>query len=229
MTGLGTSVAGSLVLWAVSAVLAVTFAFGLAAASASGTRAVHLIARATVNVTRGIPTVLWVIVAGIAALRLPWLGNLPVVFPGTVEPFQRVAWLVAGGLAVSSAGHLAEVFRGSLVAIGRVRVEQAQVMGLSPIAKGALLGREAAAVALPPTAARLVHHLHNTAFAAFFPVTELFGYVQAGANRTFRVGAYAALGCLLYIALSGLIWIIARAAETALGRGVRRASGAARS
>jgi ABC-type amino acid transport system permease subunit len=218
VNALATSVAGTLALFAVSASTAVALGLGLAAASTTGNRLVRLPARIVVNTTRGIPTVLWVIMAGVAALRLPATGGLPVVFPGTAAPFQTLAWCVAGGLAISSAGHLAEVFRGGLLAIGPVRIDQARVLGLSPVARGALLGRECAAVALPPTAARLTHHLHNTAFAALFPVTELFGYVQAGANRTFQVAEYALLGCLLYIVMTGLIWIVARWLEALLGR-----------
>jgi ABC-type arginine/histidine transport system permease subunit len=76
--------------------------------------------------------------------------------------------------------------------------------------------RECAAVALPPTGARLVHHLHNTAFAALFPVADLFGYVEGQASATFRVLDFVLLGCLIYVILSGLTWLLVRALEAAL-------------
>jgi ABC-type amino acid transport system permease subunit len=63
---------------------------------------------------------------------------------------------------------------------------------------------------------RLVHHLHNTGFAALFPVTELFGGVVEMANETFEVSQAAAFGALIYIAMSQGIWLLTRALETRL-------------
>ena len=61
----------------------------------------------------------------------------------------------------------------------------------------------------------MVHHLHNTAFAALFPVTDLFGFVQGLSSSTFRVFEFIALGCVVYVALSGAIWLASRALEAA--------------
>lgn len=86
-----------------------------------------------------------------------------------------------------------------------------------------MLMRESAPIALAPTGSRLVHHLHNTAFAALFPVTDVFGYVQGQANATFEVFDYALLGCVVYIVLSALIWTLFRSAEASLVHGVAKA------
>jgi ABC-type arginine transport system permease subunit len=61
-----------------------------------------------------------------------------------------------------------------------------------------------------------VHHLHNTAFAALIPVTDLFGAIQSNATVTFKVFYYAVLGCAIYIGLSGLTWLLFRALEAVL-------------
>lgn len=212
----GQGIAGSLMLWSVSGVLSIALALLLAGGSLSGRRSARWLARVVVNVTRGIPTSLLVIAAGIAAMRLGRTPNLPVVFPGTPSAFQHLAWSIVIALALGSAGHLAEVFRASRAALGRWRLEEATVLGLSRLGRAGLLARECAAIALPPTGARLVHHLHNTAFAALFPVTDVFGYVQARSNETFRVLEFALLGCGVYVCLAALTWLLFRGLEAAL-------------
>jgi ABC-type amino acid transport system permease subunit len=207
---------GTLVLWTLSGGLALLLGVVLASGSLSPRRPVRLLARSVVNVTRGIPTILLVIVAGFGMLRLPSAGELPIVFPGTLASFQHVAWGVMVALALGSAGHLAEIFRAARAGLGEARLEQATVLGMSRATRTRVLAREAAAIALPPTGARLVHHLHNTAFAALLPVTDLFGFVEAEVNATFRVFDFLLLGCGAYVALSALIWLTVRGLEAML-------------
>jgi ABC-type amino acid transport system permease subunit len=214
--GLWEGIAGTLVLWGLSAFLACALALVLAGGSLSQRLWIRVLARSVVNVTRGVPTVLLVIVAGFGMLRIPSLGQLPVVFPGTPASFQQVAWGITAALALGSAGHLAEIFRAARAGLGQARLEQVAVLGLSRARRTSLLAREAAAIALPPTGTRLVHHLHNTAFAALLPVTDLFGFVAAQVNATFQVVDYLLLGCAVYITLSALIWLSVRAAEALL-------------
>jgi ABC-type amino acid transport system permease subunit len=219
--GLWEGIAGTLVLWGLSAFLACALGLVLAGGSLSSRLWVRLLARAVVNVTRGVPTVLLVIVAGFGMLRIPSIGELPVVFPGTPATFQQVAWGIMLALALGSAGHLAEIFRAARAGLGQARLEQIAVLGLSRPRRASLLAREAAAIGLPPTGTRLVHHLHNTAFAALLPVTDLFGFIEAQVNATFRVTDYLLLGCAVYITLSALIWLTVRGAEAALVHRVR--------
>jgi ABC-type amino acid transport system permease subunit len=209
-------IAGTVVLWAVSGSMAVALGLGLAAGSLSVNRLLRHAARAGVNVTRGVPTSLFVIAAGIGMMRLSSAPGLPVIYPGTSAAFQHVAWGVVFALALGSAGHLAEIFRAAHSTLGQFRLEEATVLGLSRFNRSLLLMSECAAVALPPTGARLVHHLHNTAFAALFPVADLFGYVEGQASATFRVLDFVLLGCLIYVILSGLTWLLVRALEAAL-------------
>jgi ABC-type amino acid transport system permease subunit len=207
---------GTLVLWTLSAALAIGLGLVLASGSLSPCRPARFVARSVVNVTRGVPTVLLVIVAGFGMLRIPNVGELPVVFPGTLASFQHVAWGITVALALGSAGHLAEIFRAARAGLGEARLEQLMVLGMSRARRTRLLAREAAAIALPPTGARLVHHLHNTAFAALLPVTDLFGFIEAQVNATFRVLDFLLFGCAAYMALSALIWLTVRALEAVL-------------
>ena len=209
------AIAGTLVLWALSGTLAVLIGLILAAGSLSASSSVRLLARASVNLTRGVPTSLFVIAAGIGTMHLVSVSDLPIVFPGTTAAFQHLAWVIMLALALGSAGHLAEIFLAARSALGRPRLEQAAVLGLSPLRRAAIMARECAAIALPPTGTRLIHHLHNTAFAALFPVADLFGAIEGQASATFRVFHFALLGCAIYAALSGLTWLLFRFLEAA--------------
>ena len=208
-------VLGTLTLWLVSGTLAVLLGFVMAAGSLSGSKAIHLLARSAINGTRGVPTSVLVIVAGMGMMRTANAPQLPAIFPGTLIGFQHVAWGIALSLAFGSAGHLAEIFASARSTLGQYRLEQMTVLGLSSWSRIALEVRECAAVALPPTGARLVHHLHNTAFAALFPVTDLFGFIQGQSSSTFRVIEFILVGSFVYVGLSGLIWLATRALEAA--------------
>lgn len=213
-----TYVAATCVLWALSGFLAVAAALVLTVGSASGRARWRWLSGGAITLCRGLPTSLLVVAAGVISIRIPpqrWLLN---PFPGTPEAAAPVAWAVLIALAVGSAGHLAVIFRTAYATLGRARLEQAIVLGLPPMRRLSLLSGESAMAALPPTSARLVHHLHNTAFAALFPVADLFGWIENGANQTFDITRYVVAGGAMYVLLSGLIWASFKALEMWLGR-----------
>ncbi len=208
-------VTGTIVLWAISGGLAILIGLILAAGSLSPRRPIRVLARAIVNFTRGIPTSLFVIAAGIGTMHLITIADLPVIFPGTTAAFQDLAWALAFALALGSAGHLAEIFGAARSALGPARLAQARLLGLSHPRYAVVIGRECAAIALPPVGTRLIHHLHNTAFASLFPVADLFGAIEGEASATFQVFHAALLGCAIYVLLSGLTWLAFRWLEAA--------------
>lgn len=213
---MGRYVLATVVLWGVSALLAVGGGLVLAAMSIDARRPIRYAADAVIALTRGVPTSLVVVIAGLAALRATPPGWLPDLFPGTETSMTLVAWAVLGALCYGSVGHLAVIFRTAATSLGRNRTDQLRALGLVPRHRFALLMRESVVVALPPAGARLVHHLHNTAFAALFPVADLFGWIQDRANTTFEVTRYALLGGGIYVVLSGLIWFAVKALEIKL-------------
>jgi ABC-type amino acid transport system permease subunit len=215
-------IGGSLVLWALSGSLAILIALMLTAGSLSPHRPTRILARVIVNLTRGIPTSIFVLAAGFGTMHLVAVADLPIIFPGTPSAFQPLAWTIALALALGSTGHMAEIFRAARSALGPPRLEQAAVLGLSRPRQAALIARECAAIALAPTGTRLIHHLHNTAFAALFPVTDLFGAIEEQANATFQVVHFAILGCGIYAVLSGLTWLIFRWLEAVFAPPVAR-------
>jgi hypothetical protein len=76
-------------------------------------------------------------------------------------------------------------------------------------------------VIYPGTSTAFQHVAWGVVFAlalgsALFPVADLFGYVQGQANATFRVLDFVLLGCLIYVILSGLTWLLVRVLEAVL-------------
>ncbi len=210
------STAATVVLWIFSGTLSLLLGWALAAGSLSSNSLLRRAAHLCINVSRGVPTSILVIAAGIGMMHVPSAPHLPIMFPGSLIGFEHLYFAIALALAVGSSGHLAMTFRAAILALGHCRPEQAAVLGMSLFARTALLARESAAVALPPTGARLVHHLHNTAFASLFPVVELFSYIQGQSNATFRVLDFALLGCAIYVTLSSLTWVLVCVLEAAL-------------
>lgn len=211
--------AATVVLFVISGFIAIVLGLTLATASFARWAPLRLVSQATTTVTRGIPTSLIVVAAGVISIQVaapPWL---PDPFPGTIQAMSPVAWAIVAALALGSAGHFSVIFRTAYLALGRFRIEQARVLGLAPVQKFRLIARETGATAMSPTGARLVHHLHNTAFASLFPVTELMGWVEGNANLTFQVTRYVTAGAAVYIGLSGLIWLGTKALESALHGG----------
>jgi ABC-type amino acid transport system permease subunit len=218
---------GTVVLWLLSGCLAVGLALVLAAGSVQRRFAPRALADAVITVTRGVPTSLLVVTAGIVCLAYPAPTWLPDPFPATAPGMAVVAWGVTVALAFGSTGHLAVIFRTGYLSVGAARHDQATILGLGPLRRLRLMAREAAPSTLAPTGARLVHHLHNTAFAALFPVADLFGWVQQRANETFEIGRYATIGVAGYVVLSLLIWALSRGLEQWLRLPATRATGTA--
>jgi ABC-type arginine transport system permease subunit len=211
-------VAATFVLWLLSGALAVSAGLLMATGAGAGRRWMRWLSGSATTLTRGVPTSLLVVAAGLASIRIPPQRWMPDIFPGTTAGSVPVAWAIVVALAAGSAGHFGVIFRTAYLALGRARIEQSVTLGTSPARRLALLGREAAAAAIPPTAARFVHHLHNTAFAALFPVADLFGWIEDGANATFDITRYVLAGGTAYVILSAMIWAGFKAIEYHLRR-----------
>lgn len=218
------AVASTSVLWVVSGLCALVLGVALAAGGANRHLWLRAISWLVINVTRGIPTSIVVIGAGVVGIRAAPPDGLPRLFPGTSPEFQHVGLLVAFAVALGSTGHLAVIFIASRDTVGRHVLDQARIIGMSWARRTALLFQESARAAMPATGARMVHHLHNTAFAALFPVFELFGLLQERITLTFEVWEYLLLGATLYVGLSGAIWLCALVLEKWLGGDLRQVS-----
>lgn len=211
--GLSTYIAGTVALWAISGTGAVLIAALLAAGALGRSRVGRAASGVLTTLTRGVPTSLLVVAGGVAAAGITSPGWLPNLFPGTPDGLEVVSWSIVVALALGSAGHLAVIFETACRTLGTSHRDQLALLALSGPAQFRLMVREAARTGLAPTGARLVHHLHNTAFAALFPVADLFGWVQQQANETFEIGRYATVGVAGYVVLSFTIWAVCRGLE----------------
>jgi ABC-type amino acid transport system permease subunit len=209
-------VAGTVVIWMVSGVLAMSLGLVLAIGSLSRSLSIQWFTELCINLTRGIPTSVLVLLAGFTFMGFSPSPVFPGFYPGTPSVFQPLAWGLVIALAFGSAGHLATIFVAAYYSLGKARIEQANILGLSLLPCLFLLTRESAAVALAPTGSRLVHHLHNTAYVALFPVADLFGFMQKQANESFKVLDFVLLACLIYAGLSLAIWLGFRVLEAQL-------------
>lgn len=222
MSAFAVYLAATVVLWTTSAVLALVLAILLASGGRSPRRTAQILAGSLTTLTRGVPTSLLVIGAGTFAMGSTPPGWLPNPFPGTPDGMVVVAWSIVAALAFGSAGHLGVILRSAYESLGEHWHHQVRTMGSPLRMRLALVVREMIPAGLPPVGARLVHHLHNTAFAALFPVADLFGWVQLQANSTFEVTHYAIIGATGYVVLSGAIWATCRLIEARVA-GDRRA------
>ncbi|HYH17095.1 MAG TPA: hypothetical protein VD995_00630 [Azospirillum sp.] len=229
-TALALSVAhaalATVTLWAVSAALSIALALMLAHGMHGSGPLVRRGAGAIVNATRGVPTSMLVLAAGMLAMASGGGLPVPAIFTGTIGPFQHVAWAIAAALALGSCGHLAVIFHAAYGALDAGRRDQLLLLAHHPVRKAAILLREVLGIVLPPTGARLVHHLHNTAFASLFPVAELFGLIRGQSEASAQVFLFAAVGALTYAGLSLGIWALVRGLEAALVPPVRTAEAA---
>lgn len=207
---------GTIIIWLISMLLAILIGFLFTTGLLCQSLYIRFCVRWLVNISRGVPTSIYVIFGGLLVIKGSIGFSLPAIFPGTIEGFETIAWVICFTLAFGSSGHLAEIFVASYQSLGKPRIEQINAMGFSLTQKWLIIIRECAYIAIPPTSTRMIHHLHNTAFAGLFPVVELFGTIQASASENFRIFEITLIGCVLYILLSGLIWSIFRVSETLL-------------
>lgn len=207
---------GTVTVWIISAFLAIFMGLLFTVGILNKTHIIQVSVRWLINFSRGIPTSIYVILGGLLVIKGHSALSLPAIFPGTLDGFEPVAWAITFALAFGSAGHLAEIFVASYVSMDKARLEQLTVMGFSGIHKFMIAARECAYIAIPPTSTRMIHHLHNTAFASLFPVVELFGNIQTSASTSFKVFEITVIGCGLYILLSGSIWLVFRVFEALL-------------
>ena len=218
--GLALSIAraalATLLLWATSAALSIALALALARGIHARWGPVRWIAAAAITATRGIPTSMLVIAAGMLAMGAGAGLPLPAIFVGTIAPFQHIAWAVVVALALGSCGHLAVIFHAAYQSLDAGRRDQLRLLAHHPVRAVAILLREVLGVVLPPTGARLIHHLHNTAFASLFPVAELFGLIRGQSEASAQVFLFAAVGVAAYAGLSLAIWAAVRGLEVAL-------------
>jgi polar amino acid transport system permease protein len=167
---------------------------------------VRVLAGFVIDLARGIPPIVWLlfIFFGLPVLKI------------------RMNPLEAGilGLGVVSAGYLAEIFRGGLLAVHRGQFEASHALGLSGWTSFTqVIAPQALRAMLPGLATYFIGLIKDSSIASVIGVTEMVFTATAYA-RTTPDGIYTFfVAALVYIALSVPFGLMARGLETRLAAG----------
>lgn len=197
--------------WAAAAVLGIPIAL----AQQSKLRPVRALAAAYVWLFRGVPQLLLIIFV---------YNAVPQAFPSTAaflgDPFRAGA--VA--LIVSEAAYMAEVFRGSLLAVPDAQRDAGRALGLPYIAVQRLVVLpQAMRVAIPPLGNEYIATLKNTSLVSVISLVELTLAGQRIFSQNFLVVETLACVAVFYLAIASIFTILQHAAERKLD--VRRKTG----
>ncbi len=169
----------------------------------------RLIARAYVNLVRAVPPIVWLFIVyfgvGSELLRLTPFG----------------AALI--GLGLISSAHLAEIYRGGMISIGKGQREAAAALNLGPAYSFIdVMAPQAIRVALPPSAGYAIGLLKDSAISSAIGVPELTERANEVAQATLSgLPVYVTLAAI-YILMSLPIAWLARTVDTQLRAKVAR-------
>jgi polar amino acid transport system permease protein len=169
----------------------------------------RLIARAYVNLVRAVPPIVWLFIVyfgvGSELLRLTPFG----------------AALI--GLGLISSAHLAEIYRGGMISIGKGQREAAAALNLGPMYSFIdIMAPQAIRVALPPSAGYAIGLLKDSAIASAIGVPELTERANEVAQATLSgLPVYITLAAI-YIVMSLPIAWLARTVDAQLRAKVAR-------
>jgi polar amino acid transport system permease protein len=169
----------------------------------------RLIARTYVNLVRAVPPIVWLFIVyfgvGSELLRLTPFG----------------AALI--GLGLISSAHLAEIYRGGMISIGKGQREAAAALNLGPVYSFTdVMAPQAIRVALPPSAGYAIGLLKDSAISSAIGVPELTERANEAAQATLSgLPVYITLA-VIYILMSLPIAWLARTVDTQLRAKVTR-------
>ena len=138
---------------------------------------------------------------------LHWLSS----WSGLSLPYYTLAAGVA--LVLNTSAYLAELFRAGVGAIPQQHVDAARTLGASRLKLfWRVLLPQGLRTVFPAISTRLIHHLKNTALAAFVATPEFFHSAQTAITRTFLALEFLMLAAIVYLllafAFSGLLrWV----------------------
>ena len=210
-------------LTAVTAALALALGVAAGTMRISGNRFAAVLAVLHVETHRNLPALVLMII---------WAFALPNLFPSEMRralffdnaflnwlsswsglslPYYTLAAGVA--LVLNTSAYLAELFRAGVGAIPQQHVDAARTLGASRLKLfWTVLLPQGLRTAFPAISTRLIHHLKNTALAAFVATPEFFHSAQTAITRTFLALEFLMLAAIVYLllafAFSGLLrWV----------------------
>ncbi|WP_235621265.1 ABC transporter substrate-binding protein/permease, partial [Mycobacteroides abscessus] len=181
----------TLPLTAISFVIGLVIALGVALARMSGHRVVTGLARIYISVIRGTPLLLQLFLIFFA---LPEFGVKISPFPAAVIAFS-----------LNVGGYAAEIIRSSILSIPRGQWEAASSLGMSySTTLWRIVIPQASRVAVPPLSNTLISLVKDTSLASAILVTDVMRTAQVAAAPTFQFFT-------LYVTAGVYYWIVCMA------------------
>jgi len=184
-SAIGSGLTITIVLTVVSYVVGSVVAIPLALARSSHVRVLRWPAIAIIDICRGIPPLVW--------LLLIYYGISPII---ALEPLP--AALI--GLSLISAAYLAENFRAGIDNVHRGQREAAMALGLTPGNQfWRVVAPQAINIALPPSASYAVGLLKDSAKASIIGVADVIFMAQLEVSRGTPAVLVFSIAALLYL------------------------------
>lgn len=196
------TITSTIPLTAISFVIGLVIALGVALARMSSKRLVSGAARIYISVIRGTPLLVQLFLIFYA---LPELGIKIDPFPAAVIAFS-----------LNVGGYAAEVIRSAILSIPKGQWEAAQVIGMKyPTTLRRIILPQASRVAVPPLSNTLISLVKDTSLASTILVTELLRTAQVAAAPTFEFFA-------MYGTAAAYYWVVCLVLSAAQIRVERR-------
>jgi His/Glu/Gln/Arg/opine family amino acid ABC transporter permease subunit len=164
---------------------------------------IRSVSRVVIDVLRGIPPIvfLFIVFFGIGSGAI------------TLSPFQAAVI----GLGLISAAHLAEIYRGSLLAVNRGQFEASQALGLGRTTTYVrVIGPQAMRVAIPGMVTYAISLLKDSALVSTIGVAEIMLVANQGARSGGSSLTPFIIAALIYIALGTPLAFLSRCLERRL-------------
>jgi His/Glu/Gln/Arg/opine family amino acid ABC transporter permease subunit len=187
----------TLLVTAASFVIGALLALPLVLGRRSRFAAFRLISKGVIDVLRGIPPIVFVFILffGVGADLIRW------------DPLA--AAIV--GLGLISAGHLAEAYRGGILAVHGGQFEAAAALGLSGTTTAvSVIGPQAVRTAIPAMVTWLISLLKDSAVVSAIGVTEMLFVTQQIARTTGDGIVPFIIAAAIYIAVGVPLAVLAR-------------------
>jgi polar amino acid transport system permease protein len=198
----------TLLLTVAAVVLSVLIGAPIAAMRMSSFAPFRLVARAYLAVVRGVPLV--------AMMFVIYFGIVAVV---------RVDAFTAGalGLGIHTSAYVAEIFRSGVLAVPRGQTEAARSLGMSRTRTlSKVVAPQALRVVVPALANQMIITLKDSAVTSFITVDELFMKAQRLSAAEFQPLAYYVIVSFYYLAVVGVMTLVADRIERAYSKGHQR-------
>ena len=150
----------------------------------------------------------------------PLLVQLFLLYFGLPQLGIRLNVIEAGliGLGLNASGFMAEIIRGTILAVDRGEIEAARSLGMS---RGQTMRRvilpQAARLVVPPLGNEFLSNLRTTSLLSVISFEELLRVTTLAINETFRATELYAVAALYYLAMTTVWTLIQAGIERRLG------------